>query len=115
MPDAALPVDAQGILRIDAPTGRSLELVASGDTLRLELPGWPEARAMLPRSVGARGRAVGRLSELLSGLDLMLILESAGKPVMQLGAGVRPSWLARLLGLAPARIPLAAVALFFSR
>lgn len=115
MPDVHMPVDAQGSLRIDGPTGRSLALMAEGDTLRLELPGWPEARAMMPRSFGARGRAIGQLGHVLSACGLTLSLESAGKPVLQLGQGVRSSWLARLLGLAPARIPLSAIALFFKR
>ena len=115
MPDALMPVDAQGSLRIDGPTGRALALMAEGDTLRLELPGWPEARAMMPRSSALRGRAVGRLGRALEAYGLTLSLESAGKPVFQLGQGVRPTWLARLLGLGPARIPLSAIALFFKR
>ena len=34
-PDLFLPVEAQGHLRLDAPTGRTLELIAEGDTLRV--------------------------------------------------------------------------------
>ena len=110
-----MPVDAQGTVRLDAPTGRSLALVADGDTLRLDLPGWPEARAMLPGSFGARGRLVRRLGNGLAACGLTLSLESAGKPVFQLGRDVRPSWLARLLGLGPGRMPLSAIGLFFRR
>ena len=117
MPDALalMPVDAQGSLRIAGPTGRSLALRAEGDTLRLELPGWPEARAMLPRSFALRGRALGHVSRALSAYGLTLSLESAGKPVCQIGQNVRPTWLARLIGLAPARIPLSAITFFFKR
>lgn len=115
MPDASLPVDAQGKLRIDAPTGRSLELTADGDILWLELPGWPEARALMRASLGARAQTLARLGKVLGRHGLMLSLESSGKPVFQLGHGVPPNWFARLLGLGPARVPLSAVALLFRR
>ena len=115
MPDALMPVDAQGSLRIDGPTGRSLALRAEGDTLRLELPGWPEARTMMPRSFASRSRAVGHLGRVLSAYGLTLSLESAGRPVLRLGQGVRPTWLARLLGLGSAHIPLSAITFILRR
>lgn len=115
MRDAVMPVDARGALRIDAPTGRSLGLVADGDTLRLELPGWPEARALLSGSFGSRRHAARRLGVALGRYGLALSVESAGKPVFQLGHGVSPNWLARLLGYTRARIPMSAVGLLFRR
>jgi hypothetical protein len=115
MPDPRLPVDARGKLRIDAPTGRSLDLLADGDTLRLELPGWPEARAMMPRSLSGRARALERLGTVLSELGLVLSLESAGSPVLRLGHGISANWLGRLLGGPSANIPLSAIALVFRR
>ena len=114
-PEACLPVEVRGALRLDAPTGRSLELMADSNTLRLDLPGWPEARAMIPRSFGTRARTVRQLATVLTSYGLTLSLESAGKPVFRLGCNVRPSWLARLAGLAPARIPLSAIRMLFRR
>lgn len=110
-----MPVDARGTLRIDAPTGRSLDLLADGDTLRLELPGWPEARAMMPRSFSGRARALERLGRLLNELGLVLSLESAGNPVLRLGHGVSANWLGRLFGGASANISLSAISLIFRR
>lgn len=115
MRDVLTPVDARGALRIDAPTGRSLDLVADGETLRLELPGWPEARALMSGSSGSRRHAAGRLGAALARYGLVLSLESAGRPVFQLGHGISPNWLARLLGYTRARIPVSAVGLLFRR
>ena len=110
-----MPVEAQGSLRLDAPTGRSLEIVADGDELRLDVPTWAELRAMMPRSFRERGRAVRRMADILRIYGLTLSLESAGKPFFQIGHGVSASWLSSMVGLAPARISLRAVALRFKR
>lgn len=114
-PDVSLPVEAQGTLRLDAPTGRSLELVADGTILRLDLPGWAELRTMIPRSFGARARAIRSLANLLDAFCLELSLEYAGKPFFGLGHNADSNWLARVLGLAPAHISLSAIRLFVKR
>ena len=114
-PENFLPIEAQGALRLDAPTGRSLDLVADGATLQLELPGWAEARNLMPRSFKARANTIRSLTQVLRRYGLTFSLQSAGAPVCTLGHGVRPTWFARLLGLAPAHIPLSAVRLLFRR
>ncbi len=114
-PDPFLPIEAQGTLRLDAPTGRSLDLVADGTALQLELPGWAEARDLMPRSFKARATAVRSLALVLQNYGLTFSLQSAGTSLCMLGHGVRPTWLARLLGLAPAHIPLSAIRLLFRR
>ena len=114
-PDVSLPVEAQGKLRLDAPTGRSLEFVADGDTLRLDLPGWAELQTLIPRSSRARARAVRSLANVLDAYRLELSLEYAGKPFFRLGHNADSNWLARLLGLAPARISLSAIRLLVER
>lgn len=110
-----MPVEAQGSLRLDAPTGRTLEVVADGDNLRLDVPTWSDLRAMMPRSLRARGRAVRMTADVLRTYGLTLSLETAGKPFFQIGHNVKAGWLAGLIGLAPARISLRALLLRFKR
>lgn len=108
-PDIFLPVEAQGHLRLDAPSGRSLELVADGDTLRLDVERFRDVRSMIPRSARLRGQSTRTLAAVLSTYGLTLRVVSAGKTVFEIGRQARPSWLARLIGLAPARIPFSAI------
>jgi hypothetical protein len=108
-----LPIDTDGHLRLEAPSGRILDLVAEGRVLRLEVPGRSELRALTPRAGAARSQLLHRVAGLLSAYDLTLRLESRGRPFFTLGAGVRPNWLSRLLGVAPARTRISALALLF--
>lgn len=114
-PDGYRPVEALGTLSLDSPSGRSLNLVANGDELRLEVPDLQEARAIMPRSFRCRRRALRFLAELFSTHGLIFTLESGGTPVFRFGHGVAPNWLARLLGLAPAHIRVSAAGLLFRR
>ena len=107
------PIEAQGHLRFDTPEGHSLNLVADGENLRLDLPGWREARAVAPRSFRGRKQALGFLAKRLATHGLTLSVESAGKPVLQLGYETTPNWLARLLGLSPAYVPVSAIRMIF--
>jgi hypothetical protein len=109
-----LPIEAHGHVRLESPGGRSLNVVADGSTLHLELSGRSDLRSLMPRSLSASRRAVRHANRVLTALGLMVSLESGGRPVFQLGADVRPSLLARLIGLAPARIPFSAIRLLFS-
>lgn len=106
-------IDAHGTLRLDTPSGRSLDLVADGDTVRLELPGWSDARSVLPGSIRARARSVRILADLLAMHGLTLILETAGQPALRLGHNTPPSWLARLLGLGATDLPVSTIRLLF--
>ncbi len=112
-PDISLPVEAQGHLRLDAPSGRTLDLVADGDTLRLDVESFEDIRSMIPRSARLRGQSTRTLGAVLSTYGLTLNVVSAGKSVFEIGRQAEPNWLARLLGLAPARIPLSAIGLLF--
>ena len=114
-PDLFLPVEAQGSLRLDAPNGRTLELIADGDTLELDVQRFRDIQSMVPRSARLRGQCTRALADTLSIYGLTLRVVSAGKSVFELGRKASPNWLARLLGLAPARVPLSAIALLFRR
>ncbi|MDJ0812766.1 MAG: hypothetical protein QNJ23_03500 [Woeseiaceae bacterium] len=114
-PENSRPVEAHGTLCLDTPGGRSLNLVAEGDTLRLELPGWSDSRSLLPRSLRGRARAVRFVADQLATHELALSLETDGRPVVRLGHDTPPSWLARLLGLGSINLRLSALRLLFSR
>ncbi|MEE4161509.1 MAG: hypothetical protein V2I25_03315 [Woeseiaceae bacterium] len=114
-PEAYRPIDAEGRLRLEAPSGRTLEVVAEGNALRLDVPTWSELSALVPRARGTRSRLLRVVGELLSSHGLTLRLESGGRTFFELGATVRPNWLARLFRLAPARLQLSAITLFLRR
>ena len=112
-PDISLPVEAQGHLRLDAPSGRTLDLVADGDTLRLNVENFRDIRSMIPGSARLRGQSARMLGKALSTYGLTLRVVSAGKSVFEIGGEAKPNLLARLLGLAPARIPFSAIRFLF--
>ena len=114
-PDAFRPVEAHGTLRLDTPGGASLELEAHGGQLRMDLPGWREARELMPQSFRHRRRSLRLLAALLASHGLTLSIESAGKTFFRLGHNVVPTFLGRLLGLAPAHVSLSAFGLLFRR
>ena len=114
-PDAVRPVEAHGTLRLDTPGGASLALEAHGGQLRMDVPGWREARELMPQSFRHRRRSLRLLASLLASHGLTLSIESAGKPVVQLGHNVVPTVLARLLGLTPAHVSLSAFGLLLRR
>jgi hypothetical protein len=114
-PESYRPIEAHGTLHLDTPGGGSLDLVANGEELRLALPDLREALAVMPRSLRGRRRALHFFASLLATHGLALSVEAAGRPVLRVGHRVTPSWLARLLGLAPAFIPLSAIGLLLRR
>lgn len=103
------------MLRLDTPGGRSLALIVDGESLRMEVPGWRDARELMPRSLRGRRQSLRLLAKLFATHGLTLSLESAGKPVLRLGHDAAPNLVSRLLGLAPAYIPLSAFGLLFRR
>lgn len=113
-PDSLRRIDVHGTLRVDTPGGRSLDLAADGGHLRLELSGRQDARDLF-RGFPGRRRALHSLARLFAIHGLTLTMESAGRPVFLLGSHAKPNWLARLLGLAPAQIPLSAIGLLLRR
>ena len=114
-PEGFQPVDIEGTLRLDSPSGQSLKLVADGTNVRLDMPRWADARAMLPASVRGRRQSIRFIASMFAKHGLTLSLESAGRAVLRIGFNTSPSWLARLLGLAPAYIPVSALRLLFRR
>ena len=108
-PEDVRPVDAHGTVRLETPAGRSLDLLADGENIRLELPGWRTVRELMPRSFRGRRRALHLLANLFATHGLTFSLESGGKLILRFGHNVPPSWLARLLGLAPAYVPVSAI------
>ena len=103
-PDLSLPVEAQGHLRLDAPSGRTLELVADGDALTLEVPTWAELNDLSPSSWRVRLTMLRNLSAVLSTCALTLNLTTRDRVFLELGANVRPGWFARLARLGPVRL-----------
>ena len=114
-PEAFLPVEAQGMLRLDTPGGRSLDLVAKGDSLSMGVSGWREVRELMSRSFQRRRRSLRLLAKVFDVHGLTFTLESSGRPVLRLGHNVPPGLLSRLLGLAPAHLSLAAFGLLIRR
>lgn len=104
-----MPVEARGLLRFEPPVGRPLEVIAEGARLRAKLPSFREARRVFPYVTNMRGRALRFVGSALATHGLTLSLESAGRPVLQLGYDASPNWLARVLGLAPARVPFSSI------
>ena len=114
-PDRSLPIEAQGRLRLDAPTGRALDLIADGDTLTLEVRSFRDIKSLVPHSARRRRHSARTLAGVLETYGLTFRMTSLGKSVFEVGQKTRPNWLARLLGLGPARIPLSAIGLLFRR
>ena len=108
-----MPVEAQGHLRLDGPGGGTLDLVAEGETLQLDVEGFRDIRSIIPRSARLRGQYVRALGKVLNTYGLTLAVVSAGKSVFEIGRTARPNLIARLLGLAPARIPFSAIRFLF--
>lgn len=114
-PEVFRPVDVEGELRLGTPSGDSLNLVADGETLRVDLPSWTDTHTVLPRSFRGRRHSLRFVADVLTAYGVTLSVELAGRPVLRLGYGTVPSLLARLLGLAPAYIPFSAVRVLFRR
>lgn len=106
----ALPVEARGHLRLDTPTGLAISVAAEGDTLRLSVPSLHELKALAAGSAKTRRRSLRSASAALTTLGLACIVDIAGQPILRFGAGTQPTWLARLIGFAPASIPVSAIA-----
>lgn len=98
-PEADISIDVRGGLNLLGPTGRPVRLRADGSTLILAAPGWAELRRLGPRALRSRRRALAAAAGSLRKLGLSLAVEIHGRPALCLGAGVRSSLLARLLGL----------------
>ena len=114
-PDLSLPVEAQGHLRLDAPSGRTLDFLANGDTLTLDVPTRGELDGLSPSSWTARLRATRNLSTVLSAGALTLKLTTRGRVFLELGANVRPNWFARLARLGPVRLKRPFIGLLLRR
>jgi hypothetical protein len=84
-------------------------LRAEGSELYLAVPRWAEFQRLGPRSLMTRRRALVTTIRALRKLSLTLRIDVAGHRAFGLGAGVRTTMLARLLGLPSADIRLSTV------
>ena len=114
-PDFFRPVDVQGALCLDTSSGQTLKLVADGTNFRLDVPHSVNVRPLLPRSFRGSRESIRFIASALASHGLTLTVESAGKAVLRVGYNTTSSWLARLLGVAPAYIPFSALRLLFRR
>ena len=114
-PEFYLPIEVQGALRLIAPTGRPVGLVAEGASLRLDVPGWRELTALAPMSFRSRRKTLRRAAAALAAGGLTFSVESRGRLVLQIGEGVRTSLIGRLFGLTGAHIPFSGIAALFRR
>ncbi len=112
-PDFFRAVDAEGVLHLVTPSGELLELVADGPSVRLEVPRGVNVWALLPGSFRSRRQTIRFAAKALATHGLTLTAESAGRCVLRMGYNTTPGWFARLLGLAPAYIPVSALRLLF--
>lgn len=102
-------MDLRGELRFDAPSGRSVQLRADGRSLVLDVPGWPELRALAPRTLSSRRKAIVASARQLVPLGIALNVNLRGRRLCSFGAGVRPTLLSRALGLGPVNLRLSAL------
>ena len=109
-PNLFLPIETRGSLRVETPSGEHFDLVADGSCLRADLREFSDLNGLAPRSWLARRRLVARAARLLTTFGLRLDLGVAKQHTIVIGAGARPSLVARLLGLGPVEISLASVA-----
>ena len=111
-PDIDLPIDVVGNLHLEDPTGHLLRLKAEGSRLRLAVPAWAGLHGLGPRSLLGQRRRLAAATRSLQRLRLTLDIDVAGHRVFALGAGVKSSLLARLLGLGSTDIGFSTVVNF---
>ncbi len=105
-PDLYLPVDARGELHLEAPTGATLDLQAQGSVLRLYASGWDDIVSLTPTSLLSLRQLVRNAATALLATDLRFELLVDDKTAFAVGAGVKPGFLSRLLGLRATRFTL---------
>lgn len=98
-PDTALPIDVDGELRLDGPSGRPVALTARGSQLSLAVAGWANLNEFGPGSLRARRRALATAIKALRVLRLRLDVAVGGERAFGIGEGVKTTLLARLFGL----------------
>ena len=101
-----MPVDIDGDINLEGPVGRRLSFTASGASMRLAAADWQDLRSIGPRSLLAQRRAFVKAARLLERLDVGLSIDVAGRRVIRVGEGARPTVIARLLGLPKTTLPL---------
>jgi hypothetical protein len=108
-PDARLPVNVRGDLRVDSPSGATLRLHADGNQLFLAVPRWAELDRLGPRSMMARRRALVDTIRHLRTLGLAMTIDVAGRRALGIGDGVKTTLLARMLGIRSADLRFSSV------
>ena len=95
-------LELDGTLQITAPDGLRVDVSATGATVRAEIHSLALRRPSL-RLVRSSLVLARRVARMLDRQKLTLILTRDGKPLAELGAGVRGGLGARLLGLSRVR------------
>lgn|GEM_PF-3513531 len=95
-------LDLSGRLQVGV-DDRTFELTASGSSVRLEIGDFaPSLRSL--RFVRSGGTLARRLGRVLAARAVTLVVTRNGRPIVELGAGVRSGRFARLLGFANVRL-----------
>ena len=108
-PEPVLPIDVLGELRLAGPVDGAVTLTAEGPRLSIAAPCWNSLNRLGPRSVRAQRRTLARAGAALRTLGLTLDVRIDGRRVFGIGEGVRPTLIARLLGLASTSISFSTV------
>jgi hypothetical protein len=108
-PDIKLPIDAHGELILHGPSGRQITVEASGSRVSVAAPGWTELRQLGPRSLMRQRRTLKITIDALKTFGLTLDINVGGKLAFGLGTGIKPTLLAKLLGLTSADIRFSSV------
>ncbi len=108
-PDTALPIDIHGEVLLHDPSGNAVTLRAEGSRIRLATRGWESLHRLGPQSLVAKRRALVAVIVALNKLRLTLDVSVDGHRAFGIGAGVKTTLPARLLGLASVDIRLSDV------
>jgi hypothetical protein len=111
-PDIVLPIDVFGDVHLESPTGHPLRLKAEGPRLQLAVSAWAGLHGLGPRSLLLQRRRLAAATRTLQRLQLSLDINVDGHRAFALGADVKTSLLARLLGLRSADIGFSSVVNF---
>lgn len=117
-PEATIAIEVQGSLHLESPGAHTLRIECDGDRLRLRVPSWRAAReALKGRSLAhLRGPLLHRLHTALCRTALQVDVLLGQRVVARVGPQIRPTLIARALGLGPFAIyPWAALVSLFDR
>lgn len=101
-----MPVEVQGTLHLDAPSGGIVRLEAGGRVLSLRAATLGDLRDLLPGGVGALPSRLRRAAAALALAGLALDVRVDGRRLLRCGVDTRPNWIALLARLPMTRIQI---------